>query len=71
MVNRIVNGNRLAGHGLIREGWPFISRNIEALYRTGPGMAKCECGTLSEVLPSTNARKDWHRKHKQEIRESR
>jgi hypothetical protein len=66
-VNRIVNGNRLAGHGLIREGWPFIGTNIEARHRTGPGMAKCECGAMSDVLPSTNARKRWHRGHKAEV----
>lgn len=30
-------------------------------------MAKCECGAMSDVLPSTNARKRWHREHKVEV----
>lgn len=30
----------------------------------GGGHAKCSCGTLSEDLASTSARKAWHRTHK-------
>jgi hypothetical protein len=35
----------------------------------GEGRAKCSCGALSEVLPSANRRRSWHRSvHKAEIR---
>jgi hypothetical protein len=59
--------SRLAGHGLIQEGWPFIGTHLQARYRSGPGMAKCECGSMSDVLPSASARKRWHRQHKEDL----
>lgn len=59
---------RLAGHGLIAEGWPYIGTEVRKSHRSGHGMGKCECGTMSPMLPSTAARKRWHRDHKQEIR---
>lgn len=55
---------RVAGHGLIDEGWPFIGTKIRASRRNGPGMGKCECGQMSDLLPSTAARKRWHKDHK-------
>lgn len=35
---------------------------------SGEGRALCECGALSEELPSRNKRAAWHRAHKTEIR---
>ena len=58
---------RVVGHGLYGEGWPWIGTKIQALYRSGPGMAKCECGQMSDLLPSTAARKRWHAQHKQDV----
>jgi hypothetical protein len=57
---------RLAGHGLRWEGrWYDIASG-----RTfnGPGYARCSCGTRSPDLPSTTARKRWHREHKDAVR---
>lgn len=63
---------RLTGHGLISEGAPHDDAGVYSggggIIRTsGPGRAKCECGALSEYLPSANARKQWHRDHKAQI----
>jgi len=63
---------RLVGHGLRNEGAAYDDRGypLDAggyVVRSGPGRAKCECGELSEVLPSTSARKAWHRQHKAEV----
>lgn len=60
----------IPGHTLRFEGWaydqhgePFSGRNSPA-----EGRAKCSCGALSEVLPSTAARKRWHKEvHKPEV----
>lgn len=60
--------SRLAGHGLLHEGWPFIGTKIRATNNTGPGMGKCECGAMSEMVPTRAARKRWHRDHKADIR---
>jgi hypothetical protein len=35
----------------------------------GDGRALCECGKKSQVLPSTAARKRWHREHKEAVRD--
>jgi len=58
----------LKGHGLVEEGWPFIGTQVRARYRGSPGMGKCSCGEMSEMLPSTVARKRWHREHKDKVR---
>lgn len=62
---------RVAGHSLRCEGAVFDERGQLSggrVVRTGPGRAKCECGVLSEVLPSTAARRRWHRDvHKPEV----
>jgi len=34
----------------------------------GSGRARCECGVLSDVLPSAARRRAWHRDHKASIR---
>lgn len=63
-------GSRLTGHGLRHEGWAYIGTNIRATSEgaAGPGMAKCECGAMSEMLRSRSARKRWHAQHKDELR---
>lgn len=33
----------------------------------GPGRCRCACGMLSEELPTGNARRRWHVRHKEEI----
>lgn len=63
--------NRLAGHELPHEG--------KATHKTRPNFAPsqtgkqeghtyCSCGEQSPELPSDNARKKWHRNHKNDIR---
>jgi hypothetical protein len=65
----------LPGHALQREGAPHDANGapLTAYYygrRGGEGRAKCQCGTLSEILDSARQRKQWHREvHKPEIRE--
>jgi len=60
--------HRVAGHALRREGAAFDERGrllSRGLYnQANSGHAKCECGALSEDLPSTAARKRWHAEHK-------
>lgn len=67
---------RLAGHELAHEGAPHDDRGAR-LYRNQivstprggkPGRAKCSCGDVSHVLPSTTARRAWHREHKATVR---
>lgn len=74
---------RIPGHTLISEGHPHIGRDCDDEhcrawhrdagsrgwpYRTsGPGHGKCSCGAMSEHLPSTQARKDWHYYHKVKV----
>ncbi|MFY1595453.1 hypothetical protein [Micromonospora sp. WMMD737] len=55
--------NRLAGHTLPNEG--RISRDG---YPVCCGPAVCSCGARSEGLHGANARKRWHRQHKDNIR---
>lgn len=52
--------SRLAGHTLPNEG---RVHGDDAPF----GRARCSCGEASEVLNSDNARKAWHREHKQEL----
>lgn len=57
---------RLAGHELRHEGrvWNGVTRE----YGNGSGVTACTCGVESPYLPSTNARKRWHREHKDAVR---
>jgi hypothetical protein len=75
-----VKASRLAGHGLPYEGRALdehrpIGRGLWGSHRPGfwssslpVGRTRCECGEWSPVLPTTAARKRWHREHKDEIR---
>jgi hypothetical protein len=55
---------QIPGHGLVGEGRPFRANRERVDSTIGDGRALCACGALSHVLPSTNARKRWHREHK-------
>lgn len=66
---------RVVGHGLRNEGAAYDDNGYPLdsggyVVRTGPGRAKCECGELSEVLPSGAARRAWHAGHKDEVKGS-
>lgn len=76
-----MKGTRLAGHGLNYEGRalnedaPFTGAWVH--YSPGfwssdqrEGRTRCECGEWSPVLPSSAARKRWHREHKQQVAQS-
>jgi hypothetical protein len=59
-----VKNTRVAGHTLISEGAAHDDSGRRIGYSVPFGTAgrgKCSCGTLSEPLPSTGARKRWHR----------
>lgn len=61
---------RLPGHGLLREGMPYTLFGGEwtEVRSAWVGRGRCSCGAFSDYLPSNNARKRWHRDHKDEIR---
>jgi hypothetical protein len=62
--------NRLVGHELPDEGRirdPFGPWGLS----NGKGATRCSCGQGSPLLPSTAARRRWHRKHKDAIRAQR
>lgn len=56
---------RVAGHGLLHEGWPYTDSGIRQYRRWYSGRGKCECGAMSEPVESIAARKRWHREHKE------
>lgn len=54
---------RIKGHALVSEGAAFNDKGLRITYATAAGnegRALCECGALSEVLPSGYARRRWH-----------
>lgn len=68
---------RLPGHGLLSEGWPYERRQGDEeeapSWHKSPrpdwsGHGVCSCGAHSGVLETNNARKRWHKAHKDEIR---
>lgn len=68
-----VTSTRVKGHALAHEGAPHTKDGRIAcgsffIRTAGEGCGKCECGELSPVMPSANARKTWHQRHKQEVR---
>lgn len=65
---------RMPGHALRRQGAAFNEHGklinlFDGIhtYCGGEGRGMCSCGVLSEVLPSSYARRKWHWKHKQEV----
>jgi hypothetical protein len=62
-----MRNTRIPGHTLPFEGRVYIGESLVG-HGNGPGRARCSCGEMSpEVLPSTNARKQWHREHKEAV----
>ena len=61
---------KLPGHALRREGQPYTRGDGGWVrsWSSWTGVGLCECGATSEVLKSNNARKAWHREHKDAIR---
>lgn len=84
MDNRVLHRDKasypLPGHRLMHNGAPHNNKGerldlhnqvVTVTYNTGAsgeGRALCECGELSDPLPSRNKRAAWHRKHKDQIR---
>lgn len=58
-----MRANRLAGHTLPNEGAIY-----DGVYIVSRGSTRCSCGVESPPLPSDNARRKWHRDHKDTIR---
>jgi hypothetical protein len=64
------------GHGLQHEGRPVLKTgccgeddtHVQRNYYDQHGHGECLCGELSDHEVSTNARKAWHRVHKDNIR---
>lgn len=65
------------GHGLQGEGLAFVDESCPPwnprprLVYDQEGRGLCGCGEWSPVLPSTAARKRWHREHKQAVLDQR
>jgi hypothetical protein len=59
-----MRANRLAGHELPNEGRLYEN----GIYPVRQGVATCSCGEKSDPLPSANARQQWHRDHKNDVR---
>lgn len=65
-----MRNTRLAGHALPREGRVQLGGVIIG-DGSGEGRAVCSCGAESPLLPSTRARRKWHRDHKNDISSER
>lgn len=62
----------VSGHTLMLEGAPHDINGVVlsapyGIVRGGPGRGKCSCGELSLTMRSAAQRKQWHRKHKEQI----
>jgi hypothetical protein len=74
VTNRPENTRPIKGHALKHEAAPHdedghrIDKGFRNSTAAGVGRALCECGALSEELPSRNKRAAWHRNHKMSIR---
>jgi len=62
--------NRLSGHTLPLEGRVQLAGRLIG-DGNGEGRAVCSCTDYSPLLPSTRARQQWHREHKDQIRSRR
>lgn len=65
-----MKSNRLAGHVIKNEG-RLGNANTPWSQRHAMGAIQCSCGDWSPQLPSTNARREWHREHKDDVRSGR
>lgn len=67
---RVQSTLRVAGHGLLREGWPYGDDGIEMFFKDDTGRGKCKCGAMSEPVETIAARRRWHREHKEAMKKS-
>jgi hypothetical protein len=62
---------RITGHDLMCDGAPYDDTgHLTALRLWKPdnqGRGRCECGAMSDWLPSDTARKDWHWGHREAV----
>jgi hypothetical protein len=67
-TSRPVSGHGLRGEGIgyERVTWSGHERWLVASDQRA-AVAICRCGEVSPPLPSTRARKQWHREHKAEV----
>lgn len=61
---------RLPGHSLPLKGRVQLAGRLIG-DGNGEGSAACSCGAYSPLLPSSRARRKWHRDHKNDIRSER
>jgi hypothetical protein len=59
----------LKGHALIGEGAPHKADGSRGYVDWPFAHGKCSCGALSPLTSSVALRKQWHREHKQQIRD--
>lgn len=62
---------RVRGHAIAEAG---RAHDADGVLKPRPplgagqgGRCRCSCGALSEQLPSTLARTQWHRRHREEL----
>ena len=63
-----MNPNRLPGHTLPCEGRVQLGGRLIG-DGSGEGRAACSCGQESPLLPNTRTRQQWHRDHKDDLRQ--
>jgi hypothetical protein len=63
-----VTSKKIHGHALMFEGRAYThdAYGLEFDF-VAEGRGGCECGARSPALPSNNARKRWHREHKDAV----
>lgn len=67
----------LAGHALAGEGAAYTAKGDYAfghhlwIGTSGQGHGKCECGAISPETGGRKYRREWHRQHKDEVRQAR
>jgi hypothetical protein len=54
------------GSGMRTSPAPHDAAGVRLPADSGPGRGRCACGALSGDLPSGNARRRWHIRHKEE-----
>lgn len=68
-----LTNTRLSGHALLEKGAALVwDIELESwVQKLGDdfnlGVGVCTCGSTSEVLNSSRGRREWHRRHKQDV----
>ena len=77
-----MKNTRLSGHGLRKEGKPYVlglcrlcmtessliwSDEYGGRTRSGEGHGLCSCGVMSPHMESDNQRRRWHKDHKRAV----